>query len=186
MHDRLKEYGSAADPVGMRTVEDSSGLEALADSLWAERRVVEYLLYRLVTAKLILEASERRFVGLALDEVESMLRTLRNAELRRAAALQSVAHDWGLDSDELTLRKLAEHAPPPMDAVFHDHWEAFMGLADEIEHTAATNRRLASAALTGIRESLDALAGPPAAATYTASGRHESTVVRPVRLDEVL
>jgi hypothetical protein len=170
----------------MRSTEDSSRLEVLADTLWAERRVVEYLLYRLITAKLLLEASERRFVTLALDEVESMLGMLRSAELRRAAALEPVAQAWGYDPEALTLTELAQQAPPPMDAVFRDHHQAFMRLASEIEDTAATNRKLATSSLADVRQALDALAGPPVASTYTAAGRHDTAPVRPVRLDEVL
>lgn len=170
----------------MATAHDSADLEALADTLWAERRVVEYLLYRLVSAKLMLEASERRFLSLALDEVEHALGNLRTAEVQRAAALEHAARAWGYVPEALTLRELSEQAPAPMDAVFRDHHEAFMVLAAEIEDTAATNRRLASATLTGVRETLDALAGPPLAATYTAAGTHDTSVTRPVRLDEVL
>lgn len=170
----------------MSNTHESPDLEALADTLWAERQVVEYLLYRLVTAKLILEASERRFISLALDEVERTVETLRAAEIRRAAALEPVAAAWGHQPEALTLRTLAEEAPTPMDAVFRDHHEAFMALASEIEETAAANRRLASAALTDVRETLDALAGPPAASTYTAAGTPDRAVTRPVQLDEVL
>lgn len=170
----------------MSATHDAADLEGLADTLWAERQVVEYLLYRLVTAKLILEASERRFVSVALDEVERTLTTLRSAEIQRAAALEPVARAWGYKPEALTLSKLAHEAPPPMDAVFRDHHEAFMDLAAEIEETAATNRKLASAALSDVRQTLDALAGPPAASTYTAAGTPDRAVTRPVQLDEVL
>lgn len=170
----------------MSNTPDSPDLEGLADTLWAERHVVEYLLYRMVTAKLLLEASERRFVSIALDEVERTLETLRTAEIQRAAALEPVARAWGYQPETLTLRKLAEEAPAPMDAVFRDHHEAFMELASEIEETATTNRRLASAALSDVRQTLDALAGPPAASTYTAAGTPDRAVTRPAQLDEVL
>lgn len=161
-------------------------LEALADTLWAERRVVEYLLFKLLTAKLVLAADERRFVAPALEEVERMMQTLRAAEVQRAAALESVARGWGVSSDHLTLRELAEQSPEPMAGVFRDHQEAFAELANEIEETARENRKLASASLSHVRETIDALTGPSAPPTYTATGRHDKATARPVRLDEVL
>ncbi|QBI18930.1 flagellar protein FlgN [Egibacter rhizosphaerae] len=162
-------------------------LEALADTLWSERHVVEYLLFKLVTAKLLLAAQERRFVATALDEVERIIETLRSAEVQRGSALEAVAADWGTDAEELTLAELAARAPAPMDAVFRDHQEAFARLASEIEETANTNRQLASAALGEVRATIAALAGPTGASTYTAAGRHHSdSVAGPVRLDEVL
>ena len=170
----------------MNNVQGSPHLEALADTLWAERRVVEVLLFKLVTAKLVLEASERRFVTLAMDEVQHMLGTLRSSEVQRSAALEPVAAAWGCPPDDLTLSELANRSPSPMDAVFRDHHEAFLEMAVEIEETARTNSRLASASLTDVRSTLDALTGPPLASTYTAAGTHDTPVARPVRLDEVL
>lgn len=154
----------------------SDDLETLADTLWAQRQVVEFLLYRLVTAKLVLEASERRFVPLALEEVERLLEALRLAEVRRAAALEPVARAWGYAPEELTLHELGERAPAPMNAVFQDHHEAFLRLAEEIEVTADTNRRLATAALSEVQKTLGALTGPPPAPTYTAAGTHDTPV----------
>lgn len=163
-----------------------SDLETLADTLWAERRVVEYLLFKLITAKLVLAADERRFVTSALEEVERMVQTLRGTEVQRAAALDRVARHWGVPSEDLTLRELAERSPEPMAGVFRDHQEAFAELAAEIEDTARENRKLASAALSHVRETIDALTGPPAPRTYTATGRHDTAIGAPVRLDEVL
>lgn len=161
-------------------------LEALADTLWAERHVVEYLLFKLITAKLILAADERRFVTPALDEVERMVTALRSAEVRRASALATVARAWSVNVDALTLSELADRAPEPFGAVFRDHRDAFQSLASEIEATAQENRKLASSSLTHVQETIDALAGPPAGHTYTASGRHDATTTSALRLDEVL
>lgn len=178
-------------PVSPATAAPNGGgphanLEALADTLWSERHVVEYLLFKLVTAKLLLAATERRFISTALDEVERVIATLRSAEVQRAAALEAVADDWGVDADDLTLAELATRAPAPMDSVFADHRDAFDRLATEIEDTANTNRQLASAALGEVQATIEALAGPSGPRTYTAAGRHDADSTRPVRLDEVL
>lgn len=161
-------------------------LEVLAGTLWDERHVVEYLLFKLVTAKLVLAADERRFVALALDEVERVLRALRDAEQRRAAAVAVVAANWGVPTDDLTLAELASRAPASYRSVFADHRDGFAKLAVEIEETAATNRRLASTALTHLRTSLGSLTGPAVGQTYTAEGRPDLRVTTPMRLDQVL
>lgn len=161
-------------------------LESLADTLWAERHVVEYLLFKLVTAKLLLAADERRFINHAMDEVSRVTESLREVEHRRAQALVPVAHAWGLSTSELTLAELCTRSPAPMNTVFHDLQKAFLRLAEEIEETAATNRRLASAGLNHVRTTLDTLTGPAVTNTYTASGRHDYTVRAPMRLDQVL
>jgi hypothetical protein len=165
----------------------TDSLEALADSLWAERHLVELLLFKLVAAKLLLAADERRFVALALDEVQRVLTALREAEVRRVITLEDVARSWQVTADDLTLAELATHAPEPLRGVFRDHHDAFHALAREIEEVAAANRKLAAGALTQVHEAMDALTGPPAGGTtYTASGRPDTPVPVPTRLDEVL
>lgn len=164
----------------------TEALESLADTLWAERHVVHYLLFKLVTARLILAADERRFVAPALDEVERMTEALRESELRRELALAEVADEWGVEPAELTLSDLAERADEPMRSVFAEHREAFLRLAEEIDATAADNRRLAGAALEHVQQSLDTLTGPARGQTYTPQGRPDAPATAPTRLDRVL
>lgn len=168
------------------TSTDTGKLESLADTLWAERHVVRYLLFKLVTAKLVLAADERRFVAPALEEVERMMAALREAEQRREAALGEMAEAWGLAPEDLTLNHLVERAPEPLRSVFADHRQAFLSLAEEIDQTAADNRRLASAALDHVQQSLEGLTGPADSQTYTSQGRPGAAVTVPTRLDRVL
>jgi hypothetical protein len=170
----------------MSGADSNRELDDLADALWAERHVVEYLLFKLVTAKLVLAADERRFVGLALDEVERVVRALRDAELRRASALATLAVGWGMPVAELSLAELAARAPRSWRSVFRDHQEGFRKLAEEIEETSAANRRLASAGLAHVRATLGALTGPEVPQTYTATGRPDTSPTVPLRLDRVL
>ena len=160
-------------------------LETLADILWAERRVVEYLLFKLITAKLILAADERRFVASALEEVDRTGQTLRATEVQRAAALDAVARNWGVAGDDLTLPELAERAGEPMASVFRDHQIAFTELAGELAETARANRKLASASLAHVRETIAALSGPATSRTNNATGRSGEAVATPVRFDQV-
>lgn len=161
-------------------------LEHLADTLAAERRVVEYLLFKLVAAKLLLAADEHRFVPSALDEVERVVAALRDTEQQRTQAVAAAAREWGLPPSALGLGELVRHAPEPMATVFRDHQEAFTALAEEIEATAVDNRRLATSALSHVQQALDSLTGPPVGATYTASGHHDTALTPPTRLDSVL
>ncbi|MGI8574222.1 MAG: flagellar export chaperone FlgN [Egibacteraceae bacterium] len=136
-------------------------LEHVADTLWAEYHIVEYLLFKLVTAKLLLAADDRRFVTPAMDEVGRALITLREAELRRMEALLPMAESWGLPAVELTIADFTMRAPEPMATVFRDLQKALCRSADEIEETAATNCRLASASLAQVHSSLHDLSGTP-------------------------
>lgn len=161
-------------------------LEELADTLWQERHMVELLLYRMVTARLLLAADEHRFVSAAMDEVQEVVAALRGAEGRRLAALQRVADRLEVPVDELTLAEVARRAPAAMRHVLEDHRRTFLEMTAEIERTAAANRQLASSALGRVQRSLDALAGANPAATYDASGHATVDVTAPRHLDRAL
>jgi hypothetical protein len=160
-------------------------LEALSETLWSERHVVEYLLFKVTTAKLLLAADERRFVAMALDEVERVVDKLREFELHRALALAPVAEAWGADASELTLAVIAARAPVPWNGVFSDHHDTFKQMTAEIEETSAANRTLATSALGQVRNALETMSGPSLGSTYTASG-HTQQGPAPARLNRVL
>jgi hypothetical protein len=161
-------------------------LDALAETLWGERRLVEYLLFKLVTAKLLLAADERRFLTMAMDEVETVLARLREHEVMRAMALEPLASAWGLPGESLTLTELTQRVPPPYESAFRDHQQAFRRMAEEIEDTTAANRQLAANGLGQLRQTLDAMAGrSDEPATYTAAGQ-TSPLRQHARLDRVL
>lgn len=143
----------------MRTAEECRHLSTLADTLWVERHLVEHLRYKLVSARLLLAADERRFVPRAVTEVDQVMARLWAAEAERDRAVTRVARDWRVPEAELTLLRLTLESPPPWDTVFDDHRETFQRLADEIEATARENRRLASGALQAVRTSLSTLTG---------------------------
>ena len=161
-------------------------LEELADTLWAERHLVEFLLYKLTVAKLLLVADERRFVSAALAEVEQVVTRLRDAEQRRQSAVATVAAEWRRAPSDITLSALAEDTEEPMRGVFEDHRKGFLELSVEIEETAMENRRLASGSLNLIQQAIEALAGPPAAPTYNATGRTQAPQVGPSKWDQSL
>lgn len=164
----------------------TNGLETLANVLWEERHIAELLLYKLLTAKLVLASDERRFVSLAIAEVERVIEALRNAESRRNATVAAIADRWGYPREELKLAVLAREAPQPWRDVFADHRDGFHELTTQIEEAAEENRRLMSSALEGVRQALDALTGRQPGATYTATGRVAATPAEPSQLDQVL
>lgn len=164
----------------------SDGLQALADTLWEERQLAELLLYKLVSARLILAADDRRHVGLALVEVERVIQAFRGAEAQRSRTVERIADDLDVPPGELRLAVLAEEAPEPWRTVFGDHRERFLALTTEIEEAAMENRRLLSAALNGIHESLSELTIGEVGTTYTAAGRQDAATTRPTHLDQAL
>lgn len=178
-------HARRADGTAM-TGDDRGALEDLADVLWAERHLVEYLLFKLVTANLLLAAEERRFVPKAMDEVERVMQRLSDVESRREAALLPLARRWGVAADELSLAALATRAEEPMATVFGDLHREFLSLTAEIEQTSAENRRMANSALNHMHSALDTLTGPTIASTYTAKGTHDVGVTNPLRLDRAL
>lgn len=169
-------------------MDEQPALEELARRLWDERRIVNYLLFKLTVTKLLLAADERRFVPDALKEVDRTVELLHDGERRRDEAVRALAAQWQLAPDELTLRELAHRAPPPYDHAFGDHLVAFDELAREIEQVARANRALARSELGAVAMTLDQLTGNDHAATttYDEHGRVGSTSPADGRLREVL
>lgn len=167
----------------MKPIEACASLPTLADTLWAERSVMEHLLYKMVSARLLLAADQRAYVTQAMDEVERAADRLQAAERERLEALHLVARDWDVPVEQLTLRRLADEAPEPWATILRDHHTTFGKLADEIQATASENTRLASVGLNAVRTSLAAVTSP-AGATYTAAGRHDTANVSPTSFDQ--
>jgi hypothetical protein len=164
----------------------TAAFDTLVDTMSAERQVVEYLLFKLVTLKLLFVAEERRFLEKATNEVERVVDSLRQAEGHRDTALRAVAAEWDTPSDELTLRRLAEETKGETSIVVSQLRDAFRTLADEIETLLDENRALAEGGLSNLRTLLDAVADSTGAALYTETGQRHRVLVKPVQLDRVL
>jgi hypothetical protein len=166
-------------------------LGQLNEVLWGERRLLEVLLYRLVSAKLVLAADEKRFVPLALAEVERTLEKIRVAELQRSLVIGRLSLAWDVPRDQLTLVYLADWAPEPARTLFEDHRNACLELTAEIEAVSRDNQRLAASGLAEVRELVELVVGPQALAAvdggaYTQRGALERPVEVAYRFDEVL
>lgn len=164
----------------------TAAFDALVDTLTAQREVVEYLLFKLVTLKLLFVADERRFLEKAANEVERVIDSLRQAEKHRDAALRVVAGEWDMSTDELTLRRLADETSGETSASVVRLRDAFRTLTDEIEALLEENRALAEGGLSNLRALLDSVADSTGASLYTETGQRHRVLVKPVQLDRVL
>ncbi len=165
---------------------ESEHLRELTERLWTERHLLEFLLFKLVAARLILAADARRFVAPALAEVEHVTEKIRMAELGRSVAVSQVAADWGIPAEEVSLSFLAGETPEPYRSLFVEHREGFLKLTAEIEDASLENRKLATVGLANIQENLDALMGDQDTATYSPTGQRQTAPVAARRLDRAL
>lgn len=163
-------------------------VRGLDEMLWLERHLLEYLLFKLIEAKLILVADEARFVSQAMSEVEAVVGRLRTTEALRATAVAELAKAVGVDPGKLSLSYLAEEAPEPFKYSFEEHRDGFLALAGEVEHVTVENRRLASKAMRDLSDTLSVLIGAgEGVSAYTRAGRTRAVATNlSFRLDEVL
>ena len=154
----------------------------LVQTLWYERRLLEFLLFKLVSANLVLSSADRRFVGPAVDEVEQVLARVRRAEADRTRAVHRLAREWGEPVEHLTLEELAGRAQPPFSQELHDCRLAFGRLVDEIDRVAKANRQLATVGLGDLRTAF----GVGEALTYTAGDAIRPSAGTSVHIDRRL
>jgi len=157
-------------------------MSELAETLWYERGLLEYLLFKLVSANLVLIADDRRFVAPAIAEVDAVMAEIRRAEEERSAVVAEVAGDFNVPSSAVGLEFLVENASDALRPIFEDHRAKFMELVNEIEVLTKENRRLASVALDGNQGTLGFAGGD----IYGAAGRATRTPDHPVRVNRVL
>lgn len=159
-------------------------LRRLVAVLEEERDLLERLLFKLVEARLVVAADERRFVSEAMREVETATETLRVSEARRSVALAELAAAVGTTPDALPFSRLASGAPEPYRTILTELRETFRRLAAEVEEAVGDNRLLVAEGLASVRERLGALLG--GAGTYSPAGTGIRTPPAPLRVDEVL
>ena len=166
----------------MFTSSDSAHMAQLADTLWYERRLLEYLLFKLVSANLVLIADDRRFVGPAIAEVDAVMAEIRRAEEQRGVVVAEVARESNVPTSDVGLDFLVANAPETLRPTFEDHRTVFMSLVNEIEMLTRENRRRATVALVGIQGTLGFAGGD----IYDATGSATRTPDLPIRVNRVL
>jgi FlgN protein len=161
-------------------------LVELAETLSAERHLLEQLLFKLVEARLVLAADEARFVPQAIGEVDAVIAKIRAGESLRTSTVARLADAMAEPRGKITLGYLASWAPEPYRTMFEDHRDQFQRLTTEIETAMLDNRRLASLAMDNVAASLGVLLGEQPMAVYDARGSRQETVFTgPTRIDEV-
>lgn len=136
-----------------------ASLEKLAEVLGYERLLIEYLLFKLVSASLVLEANERHFVEPATAEVGTVVAEIRKAEQRRSDAFASIAREWNIPVQQIDLKFLVEHAPNRARGTFSDLQSAFRELAAEIDTITNESDSLVAVACDGMCGILDRING---------------------------
>jgi fructose-bisphosphate aldolase class 1 len=160
-------------------------MEELAQRLSRERILLELLLFKLVSLRLLLVAGEARFLGWASEEVERATEKVRKAELARAITVNELSGTLRVAEADLTLTALAANADEPWKSIFSDQYRAFSRLGAEVQTELVATRRLATAGSAAITSMLDRLTGPPpepqfaGASTYGPQARWEPSTSSP-------
>ena len=158
----------------------------LARILSLERNLLEYLLYKLVAARLLMVGDDPRYIIQSLVEVEDALDRVRDASARRQQHLVRLGAEIGVDPMKLTIDRLVEHAEPSTRFILYELKHDYVRLAHQIEQMSRDNRRLADLALATTTEALKHLAGSPTGLTYDEHGGSRYAQPNPVTLDEVI
>lgn len=161
-------------------------LRVLEGTLWQERHLLQYLHFKLVVANLVLAADAADFVAMAVQEVDQVMRRVKEAEYYRAQVVQRTAAQLSVDPAELSLEYLATEAPEEVRYLFEDHRAGFLELVGDIERVTLDNRRLATVNLDAIRGTLGIVAGSATGSLYDAGGRPDAGVADPAMLDRAL
>lgn len=119
-------------------------MEDLSSVLWRERDLLDRLLFKLEVEQLVLTNGRSHWLPLAAREIEAVLDDIRNIELLRAVALDSLAAELGLPANP-SLRDLSEHSNEPWKSLWLDHREAFTTVATAISQMSQSNRVLLTA-----------------------------------------
>lgn len=133
-------------------------LAELSNVLWRQRQLLDLLLFRMTVEQTLLVGRQVRWLSRATDEVEAVLDEMRETELVRSVVLAEAASELRLGG-EPSLREVSEAAPAPWGDIFEEHRRAFLGLTDEVQTIAASNRELLGREQRATRELLDELSG---------------------------
>jgi hypothetical protein len=138
-------------------------LRAFSEVLFQERRVLELLLFKLETERMLLDAGMERWLALASREVDTVLDELNKVELARSVVLAQAAPELGLDvgvngegGAGATLASVVAVVPPPWDTMFAEHQRVLKSLMGEVLLAAESSRHLLRQGYDSIRLALEA------------------------------
>lgn len=159
-------------------------LTEVSSILWRERELLDLLLFKLEEEQLLLASGRTRWLAHATREVEMVLGEMKRAELGRAVEVEAVAAQLGLPSG-VSLRELAEAAPPPWGGILREHRNAFLVATQEISALARSNKDLLANGYRAARETLASLSGPEVT-TYSPDGQSVHSARGPRLLNEAI
>jgi hypothetical protein len=154
--------------------------------LSVERNLLEYVLYRLVAAKLVLSTNDQRYVMQSLVEVQDAVDRLRSVAFRREELMKNMAQRSDTPLPRFTLSVLADHAPTAERFMLIELQSDYVRLAHQIDQISSENRRLAELSLGPTADLLKQLAGVPTGTMYDGGGGRTNGIPSPVHLDEVI
>src|SRR5450432_2354224 len=111
----------------------------VSDILWRERELLDVLVFKLDSERLLLEAGAVRWLARSTREVDLVLEQLGLTEVTRALEVHALAAELGLPPNA-GLAAVADAAPSPWGELFHAHRAAFRTLIGEITDLAEANR----------------------------------------------
>lgn len=117
--------------------------------------MLELLLFKLETERMLLDAGQERWLALASREIDAVLDELNKVELARSVVLAQAAPELGL-GPEATLASVVAVVPPPWDTVFSAHQRELKVLMNEVLATAESSRHLLRQGYDSIRMALEA------------------------------
>lgn len=163
-----------------------TNVKNLIKVLSVERNLLEYVLYRLISAKLVLATNDQRYVMQSLVECEDAVDRLRSVAFRREELMREMASTSDTPLPRLTLSFLADQAPTAERFMLIELQADYVRLAHQIDQISSENRRLADLSLGPTTELLRQLSGMPTGVMYDGGGGRTNGVPGPVHLDEVI
>jgi hypothetical protein len=133
-----------------------TGFAEVSDILWRERELLDVLLFKLDSERLLLRAGSTRWLARSTHEVDLVLEQLQLVEISRALEVDDLAAQLGLPTGA-TLSDIATAAPTPWSELFHAHRAAFRTLIDEVTDLAEANQRALLEACAASKQNLAAL-----------------------------
>ncbi|PZR54111.1 flagellar protein FlgN [Xylanimonas oleitrophica] len=116
-------------------------LSTLSETLWAERRLLEMLRFRLEVHELVLASGRLHALAQAGRELSRTLDAVHTADLGRAVDSDGAATELGL-APGASLGEITAAAPPPWSDMLQAHHHALTELVTDIRRLADRNQQL--------------------------------------------
>jgi FlgN protein len=130
-------------------------LQSFSDVLFQERRVLELLLFKLETERMLLASGAERWLAPASREVDVAADELNKVELARSVTMAQAAPELGLGPDA-TLADVVAAVPAPWALVFAEHQRELRSLMREVLAASESSAHLLREGYDSIRSALEA------------------------------